>query len=112
MLAELADHISHTPDSEDAKSAAVTREYLDACHHIFERGILNSNISLHKPDSFIIKQMEGQKFLTAWLDELLSTGSTFSPLTQTTLTSANAFSGYEPTPATQKSFLSWQVLHL
>lgn len=76
MLAELKHYISAAPDTQDAQSADVTREYLEACYYLFERGILNSDISLHKPDGFIIKQMErGQKFFTAWLDELLSTGT-------------------------------------
>lgn len=43
--------------------------------HIFERGILNSGISLHKPDGYIIKEMEkGQLYLESWLDGLLAEG--------------------------------------
>lgn len=77
MLAELTHYISSAPERQDAQSADVTRKYLEACYYLFERGILNSGISLHKPDGFIIKQnlMErGQKFFTSWLDQLLSTG--------------------------------------
>lgn len=74
-LAELTHFVSSAPETEDAKSADATRKYLEACYYLFERGILNSGISLHKPDGFIIKQMErGQKFFSSWLDELLSTG--------------------------------------
>ncbi len=76
MLAELTHYISSAPDTQNAQSADATRKYLEACYYLFERGILNNDISLHKPDGFIIQQMErGQKFLTSWLDELLSTGS-------------------------------------
>lgn len=92
-LAELSDYIAKSTGQhqQDALCADATWRYLESCHHMFERGIMNKNISLHIPDGSIVKQMEkGQEFFTSWLNALLSTG-------------------YEPTPATQKSFISWQV---
>lgn len=78
MLAELSHHTSSTSADicrQDAISADATRKYLEACYYLFERGILNNGISLHKPDGYIIKQMErGQEFFVSWLDELLSAG--------------------------------------
>lgn len=75
MLAELSHHTTSTSCRQDTLSVDVTRKYLEACYYLFERGILNSGISLHKPDGYIVKQMErGQEFFVSWLDALLSTG--------------------------------------
>ena len=42
-------------------------DYMTACHHIYERGILNK-ISVHKPDGFIIQEMEeGHRYLVPWM---------------------------------------------
>ena len=78
VLAELKEYSSSTPEPKDAASVNATHQYLQGCHFLFERGILNSGVSLNKPDGFIIQQMDkGHQCLTSWLDRLLSEGTMY-----------------------------------
>ncbi len=74
-MAELEEYAARKPPPSDANSVKATHKYLSACHLIFERGILNPDISVKKPDGLIIRRMnEGYSFFTNWLDGLLAQG--------------------------------------
>ena len=50
MLAELKEYSSVEPVPHDSDAVSATHKFLEACHYLFERGILNGDISLHKAD--------------------------------------------------------------
>ena len=70
-IAELKEHAQLT--SSDTVHA--TQKYLSACRLIFERGILNKDKCVKKPDGLIVQRMdEGFLYFTRWLDGLLQQG--------------------------------------
>ena len=71
-IAELKEHAGLT----SSDTVCATQEYLSACHLIFERGILNKEICVKKPDGLIVQRMdEGFLYFTRWLDGLLQQGT-------------------------------------
>ena len=55
VLAELQEYALQEPAPEDASPVLETVEYLQACHKIFERGILGKKVYIKWMDNPILK---------------------------------------------------------
>lgn len=72
MIAALEEHVNEDPN----KSAIVkeTARYLQACHLIFEKGIL-SHVFARSTESAVFKNMqEGWRYFVEWAEEHNNTG--------------------------------------
>lgn len=93
VLSELEAYCLSSPP--DAANVLATLEYLKACNHFFEQGILSHvriSSTLSQP---LVSMREGFTYFVSWLEALLAADPTFTP-----------------TKPQQKSFLSWQTWDL
>ena len=75
VLAELQEYASQEPAPRDAPVVMETVRYLQACHQMFERGILGKKVFVKSMESPILKNMDsGYHYFSHWLDEKLDTG--------------------------------------
>ena len=66
VIAELCEYMKSTP--ADAEKVGKTVEYLDACRHLFERGIL-SHEKIENQQSSVLQNMSlGYDFFVGWAD--------------------------------------------
>ena len=89
-------------------------EYLTACHHIFERGLLG-HVYINNSASPVLHSIDkGYTFFESWLTQKLAKGIS-NTITFLTLFEHNILfdiTGYHVTKTTDREFLSWQTWDL
>lgn len=110
VLAELQEYATSCPTPPDANSVMETVEYLRACNHIFERGILGKGVFIRSADNPILKGMEtGYKYFTLWLNRKLQCGMS---IVVTGKPIPIFYTGYTITMTSKRLFLAWQTWDL
>ena len=75
MIAALEEHASlSAEDQSETAVATETARYLQACHLVFEKGIL-SHAFLRSNESAVVQNIQqGWQYLVQWAEEHYSTG--------------------------------------
>ncbi len=66
MISALQEHARKTPQPADAPMVEMTSEYLEACHLIFEKGILSHMTISTKYQRVLENIKEGFSFFKEW----------------------------------------------
>jgi len=75
VLGELHWYIHQDPPPLNAATTSETLLYLEACHLLFEQGLL-SHDRIRSMDSDVLKNIDkGYSYFTAWLDSLFELGT-------------------------------------
>lgn len=76
VLTELYEYATASPLSTDAPAMLKVHEYLTACHHLFERGILGHSVYINSPTSPILKSIDkGFSYFDKWLTPKIKEGN-------------------------------------
>ena len=74
LLGELHWHIHQDPPPDDALMTSETLAYLEACHLLFERGLL-SHERIRSMDSEVLKNISKRyEYFSGWLTSILDKG--------------------------------------
>lgn len=109
MLGELHWYIHQDPTPDNALMTSETLAYLEACHLLFEQGLL-SHERIRSLDSDVLRNIsKGYEYFSGWLTSILDKGSyMFIFWNMLIFFMLYLDPKYPHTAATQKSFLSWQ----
>lgn len=75
VLTELYTYISSDPKPCDVKETECTLKYLEACHLLFEKGLLSHNKVSSQERQVLLNIKTGYNFFSTWLDQVYNKGA-------------------------------------